>query len=182
MSGREPFRWRTAAGLALAFAGIALALNVELTAAQAKGVWLAIGASVMWSVSFLLTGHYFRGRDTRAPTFYMSLTVLGFFALACIATGDVRMPATSPGWGGIFGVGFFYAFALIGLFAATARIGPGRSGFYMNFEPVASVLLAALILGQRLAPVQLAGAALVISALFLFRPPGSAPASPSRRS
>ena len=46
-----------------------------------------------------------------------------------------------------------------------------RAGFYMNFEPVASVLLAALILGQVLAPIQLAGAALVVAALFLFRPP-----------
>ena len=182
MTGREPFRWRTAAGLALAFAGVALALNVELTAAQAKGVWLALGASVCWSVSFLLTGYYFRGRDTRAPTFHMSLMVLGFFLAAWLAGGEVRLPGTAPGWTGIVGVGFFYAFALIGLFAATASIGPARSGFYMNFEPVASVLLAALILGQRLAPVQLAGAALVISALFLFRPPGFAPASPSRRS
>jgi drug/metabolite transporter (DMT)-like permease len=182
MTGREPFRWRTAAGLALAFAGVALALNVELTAAQAKGVWLALGASVAWSLSFLLTGHFFRGRDTRAPTLHMSLMVLGFFVVACAITADVRLPGTLPGWTGIVGVGFFYAFALIGLFAATARIGPARSGFYMNFEPVASVLLAALILGQRLAPVQLAGAALVISALFLFRPPGFAPASPSRRS
>ena len=35
---------------------------------------------------------------------------------------------------------------------------------------VASVLLAAIILGQTLSPVQLAGAALVVAALFLFRP------------
>ena len=96
---KEKPRRRTAAGLALAFAGVALALNVDFTAAQTRGV----------------------------------------------------------------------AFALIGLFAATARLGPARVGFYMNFEPVAAVLLAAAILGQTLAPVQLAGAALVICALFLFR-------------
>ena len=41
----------------------------------------------------------------------------------------------------------------------------------MNFEPIAAVILAALILGQRLEPVQLAGGALVVGALFLFRPP-----------
>jgi drug/metabolite transporter (DMT)-like permease len=64
----------------------------------------------------------------------------------------------------------FYAFAMIGIFAASARFGAMRSAFWLNFEPVASVLLAALILGQTLAPVQLAGAALVVSALFLFRP------------
>ncbi|HEU5177560.1 MAG TPA: EamA family transporter, partial [Burkholderiales bacterium] len=56
-------------------------------------------------------------------------------------------------------------------FTATARIGPMRVGFYMNFEPIAAVILAALILGQQLEPVQLAGGALVVGALFLFRPP-----------
>ena len=178
--GKERFRWRTAAALALAFAGVALALNVELTAAESKGVWLALGAAVMWSATFLLTGHFFQGRDTRVPTLYMMLTALGAFTGALLATGDVAWPATAAGWAGIGGVGAFYTFALIGLFLASVRIGATRAGFYMNFEPIASVLLAALILGQRLAPVQLAGAGLVIAALFLFRPPATA--SPSRKS
>jgi drug/metabolite transporter (DMT)-like permease len=37
----------------------------------------------------------------------------------------------------------------------------------MNFEPVASVVLGWLILGQSLGPVQLFGAALVVSAIML---------------
>ena len=169
--GRERFRGRTAIGLAAAFAGVALALDVEFTEAQARGVWFALGASLTWSLTFLLTGHFFRGRDTRPPTLYMSLTALTFFVAACVITGDVRLPQTPAGWSGIAAVGFFYVFALIGLFTATARIGPMRAGFYMNFEPIAALLLAALILGQTLAPIQLAGAALVICALFVFRPP-----------
>lgn len=177
--GREVFRWKTAAGLALAFVGVALALNVEFTAAQAKGVWFALGASLSWSLVFLLNSQFFDARDTRPPTLYMTLAVLVAFAAACLITGSARLPATGAGWLGFAGVGFFYAFALIGVFTATARMGPMRVGFYMNFEPVSAVLLAALILGQTLAPVQLAGAALVICALFLFR---SGRASPSRRS
>ena len=49
-------------------------------------------------------------------------------------------------------------------------LGASKCGFYMNFEPIASVLLAVPILGQTLAPMQLAGGALVVAALFLFRP------------
>jgi probable blue pigment (indigoidine) exporter len=37
----------------------------------------------------------------------------------------------------------------------------------MNFEPVASVILGWLILGQRLSPGQLGGAALVVAAITL---------------
>ena len=180
LMGKERFRWRAAAALALAFAGVALTLNVELTAAQAKGVWLALGAALMWSVAYVAAGHFFQGRDTRVPTLYMMLTALVTFGAACALTGNVAWPATPAGWSGLGGVGAFYAFALIGLLLASVRAGGVRAGFYMNFEPIASVLLAALILGQRLAPVQLAGAALVIAALFLFRPPAAA--SPSRKS
>jgi len=178
--GKERFRWRAAAGLALAFAGVALTLNVPLSAAQALGAWLALGAAVLWSSAFLLTGHFFGGRDTRVPTLYMMCTAAAVFLAACLLTGDVAWPAGAAGWSGLGGVGAFYAYALIGLFLASVRLGATRAGFYMNFEPIASVALAALLLGQRLAPVQLAGAALVIAALFLFRPPAGA--LPSRRS
>jgi drug/metabolite transporter (DMT)-like permease len=172
--GKDRFRWRSLAGLALAFAGIALALNVDFTAAQAKGVWLALLAAVTWSAVFLLTGHFFKGRDTRVPTLYMAATSGVFFLIACVVTGQFVLPSGVGGWMGLSGIAFFYAFGMIGLFAATVRLGPARTGFYMNFEPIAAVLLAALILRQTLAPIQLAGAALVILALFLFRPPPAA--------
>ena len=167
----DPFRWRGLAGLALAFAGVALALNVDFTAAQARGVWLALGAAVNWSIVFLLTGRFFRGRDTRAPTFYMMCAAATLFVAACLLGGQVAFPVTGAGWTGVAGTALFYAFAMIGIFTASARYGAMRSAFYLNFEPIAAVLLSALILGQTLAPIQLAGAALVVAALFLFRPP-----------
>ena len=91
------------------------------------------------------------------------------FVAACLITRDIELPRRASGWAGVLGVPFFYAFAMIGLFWASARLGAVRTGFFMNFEPIAAILLAALILDQVLAPVQLAGAALVICALFLFR-------------
>ena len=169
--GKARFSGRLAAGLALAFGGIALALDVEFTAAQAKGVWCAAGAAVAWTTTFLLTGHFFHGRDTRPATFHMILFAGVVFVLACAVTRDVTLPVGALGWGGLAGTGFFYAIAMIALFVATTRLGSMRTGFYMNFEPVSAVLLSALLLGQTLAPVQLAGAALVVAALFLFRPP-----------
>lgn len=167
---KERFRWGSLAGLATAFAGVALALNVDFTAAQAKGVWLAIAAAFAWSATFLLTSHFFHGRDTRPATLHMTLTAAAVFVAACLISGEFNLPNQYSGWAGIVGVPFFYAFAMIGLFAATARLGPMRTGFTMNFEPIAAVVLAAAILGQKLAPVQLAGGALVVAALFIFRP------------
>ncbi len=168
--GKERFRWRILLGLLFAFAGVALTLNVQLSAAQWRGVALAIGSSFAWSSVFLLSDHFFRGRDARPATFTMLLTAAAVFGALCVFGDGFVMPYSYPGLVGLFSQPLFYAFALIGLFAAISTIGASKSGFYMNFEPIASVLLSVPILGQRLAPIQLAGGTLVVAALFLFRP------------
>ncbi|MGH7091328.1 MAG: EamA family transporter, partial [Stellaceae bacterium] len=45
-----------------------------------------------------------------------------------------------------------------------------RVAMGMNVEPLASIVLTFLILGERMRPLQLMGAGLVIAAIFLFRP------------
>lgn len=169
--GHERFSWRGAAGLVLAFAGVGMALNVDLTAAQTYGAGLALAAAMMWSLVFLLTGRFFRGRDTRMPTFYMIVTAAVVFIAACIVSGGAVLPRGGAGWTGVAGTIVFYSVAMIAIFPLSARAGGNRTAFFLNFEPVAAVLFSALLLGQTLAPVQLAGAALVVCALFLFRPP-----------
>ena len=181
MLGKEPFRWRMLLGLAAAFVGIALALNVEFTSAQAKGVAFAFASAFTWSLIFMLTGHFFHGRDTRPLTFHMMAVVGMVFLILCLVTGEFVLPHTTGGLLAVAAVPFLFAYAMIGLLAATGSLGPSRSGFYMNAEPVASVLLSAAILGQQLAPIQLVGAALVITALFVFRPlKPAAPVLPQR--
>ena len=167
----ERFRWGGATGLALAFVGIALALNVDLAMAQQKGVLLALASGFAWASVFLLMDHFFRGRDTRPVTWHMSLVVAAVFVVITLVSGAFLLPSLPVGWTGVAGVTLFYALGTILVFAASAQVGPSRVGFYMNFEPISTVTLAALILDQKLAPVQLAGAALIVLALFLFRPP-----------
>jgi len=179
MLGKEPFRWRMLFGLAAAFVGVALALNVEFTSAQTKGVAFAFASAFTWSLIFMLTGHFFHGRDTRPLTFHMMAVVGAVFLILCLVSREFVLPSTTAGLVGVGAAPFLFAYAMIGLLAATGSLGPSRSGFYMNAEPVASVLLSAAILDQQLAPIQLAGAALVITALFVFRPLKRAPPVPT---
>jgi drug/metabolite transporter (DMT)-like permease len=177
----ERFRGSGLAGLVLAFSGVALALDADLGAGQLKGVALALTGACAWSAVFLLMHHFFRGRDTRPATLHMALTAAALFVALSAIAGTFTLPATHAGWAGLAGVAVFYAFGIIGIITATVKLGPARTGFFMNFEPIAALLLSALLLGQTLAPVQLAGAALVILALFLFRPPAAVAEALSRR-
>jgi drug/metabolite transporter (DMT)-like permease len=179
ITGTERFRWSGAFGLACAFIGVALALNADFGATQSAGALFAFVSAFAWAALFLLTHRFFRGRDTRPVVIHMTIVSFVVFLAVTFTAHAWRLPTMPVGWLGIAGVTLFYALGTIGIFAATARDGPMRTGFFMNFEPVATVLLSALILDQRLAAVQLVGAALVIAALFLFRPPpragGSSP-------
>lgn len=172
LSGAERTTSRTFAGLALSFIGIALALRVHLNDAEMIGVLFAIGSSVAWTVMVLLIGRFVRQRDSRPYTFWMTATTAALFTLIIITIGsnDFTLPATARGWFGLAALPFVYALALIGFYAASASLGPVKTGFYMNFEPISSVIMSALVLGQMLTAIQLAGAALVIAALFLYRP------------
>ena len=61
----------------------------------------------------------------------------------------------------------FYSFGIICLFVVLAKIGPVKASLIMNIEPATSVLLGYLLLDQRLAPQQLFGIALIVSAVLV---------------
>lgn len=171
--GHDRFGWRKGFGLVLGFSGVALALNVEFDIRQADGIAMAIGAALAWSLTFLLFSQFARGGDSRAPTLYMTVTSSAGFLAMMLVTRDVLLPNSVAGWFGMVGVALFYSIGMLGLFSASARVGPVHTSFYMNFEPVAAVLLAAAVLGQTLTTVQMVGAALIVCAVFSFHRAGS---------
>ena len=82
-----------------------------------------------------------------------------------IFVGDSPLPRTPLGYAAFFGVGAFYSFSIIGFFIAVSWIGSVRTSLLMNFEPVASMFLGIIVLGQVLEPSQYLGAALVVGAI-----------------
>jgi len=169
-SGKERFSLRGAIAMSLAMAGLALALQAEFSGYNLLGIGFALLGAVTWSAMMLLTGHFFSGSDPLPRSLYMHIAVGIVFVTLCAVTGDVAFPATSLGWLALSALPIAFAVGITGLLVAAASLGPAKSSFYMNFEPVASIFLSAIILDQRLTPIQLIGAALVIAALFLFRP------------
>jgi drug/metabolite transporter (DMT)-like permease len=67
------------------------------------------------------------------------------------------------------------------LFWGMPRLGGTRTAILMLWEPVAGVLLAAIVLGEGLEPVQVLGGALVIAAAALIQRASRTPGRPSDR-
>lgn len=87
------------------------------------------------------------------------------FALGGAAVGRPLDPATIPSaaWPGLIAIGFVASFLAIQTFYAGARrLGAAQAALVSTVEPVYIVVLAALLLDQRLSPVQLVGAGLIL--------------------
>ena len=86
---------------------------------------------------------------------------------ASLTLVDLEWPRSGPGWATLTTSTGFYVLATILLFTAVKMIGPLRTAIIDNSAPVWAILLAALLLHERLSGVQLFGGALVIGAVLL---------------
>ena len=67
----------------------------------------------------------------------------------------------------------------MGLFVAgLRRVGPSAASILSTLEPVTTVVLAFLVFGEALGPVQLAGGALVLAPVLAVRAPAAGPLEP----
>ncbi len=94
---------------------------------------------------------------------------LTYWAIA-VALARPVLPDRIPveAWPWIIGVGFLSTFvAIVGFVAGARRIGAAQASLISTIEPVWTVTLAALLLGESLTAVQLAGGALILIGVVL---------------
>jgi drug/metabolite transporter (DMT)-like permease len=171
LSGRERFGFAGMAALPLAFVGIALALDVSGADFSLVGTAWAMLGSLGFSAVLILSALLLPKRaDTRPRTLVMLATASVACIAATLASGAVWFPSNAGGWSALLGSALCYALAMTSILYAAATLGATRVAVVMNVEPLASIVLTYLILGERLRPIQLLGAVLVVAAIFVFRP------------
>jgi len=163
------------AALALALVGtvltIAPALGGSATAQSGgrvvAGIAFAVAAAVFYS--FYIIAAAWLGRRVAAQP--MSTVVIASAAGVFVAATLVRGPAwpqSTAGWLAVLAIALVSTVAAITLyFAGLERVGPTRAATLSTLEPVVTVTLAAFLLGETIAPVQIAGGALILIAVAL---------------
>jgi drug/metabolite transporter (DMT)-like permease len=76
--------------------------------------------------------------------------------------GGFHLPAAPVGWWGLVLLTLLYGTAFTIMFTVLPWLGVVGNSAIMNVEPVFALVLAWAILGQAIAPVQVAGALLVV--------------------
>jgi drug/metabolite transporter (DMT)-like permease len=159
-TGLERFRWRVLAALVLGTAGVASIFTV--TGTGLAGPLLALGAALSVAVYLLLAQVVMRGIPALTSALWTGTgAAITVGAVAVAAGWNFPTGALVPA--GALGVASGVAFAL--LYAAIARIGSARSSIANMVEPVTTLALAWIILGENLTLRIAVGAVLVVSAL-----------------
>jgi len=153
--------------------GLALALDVLGAASGlgAAGQWGRIGAGVAFALAaaatfglaLVITQHEAADVDGRLRT-AITMAMVGALALVAVAAqGGFALPQAAPGWWGLLALTFLYGTAFTIMFTVLPRLGVVGNSAIMNVEPIFALVLAWAVLGQTIAPMQVAGGLLVVA-------------------
>ena len=153
--------------VALAFVGVVLVLGMASGDLDLRGVALAAIASVSAAMQFF-AGTRCRESSNAAKIVVTQAIVLPGAIASVFATGGVfsvetQILAAIPIWLTIGGFVLGFVFQILAL----ARISATVAGLLFCLEPVVAAITSALVLDERLLPVQYFGGFLVIAAIAL---------------
>jgi len=164
----EPITITRLTAIILAFIGLSLALKVQSTAdLQILGIMFALMAAIGFASFITVSSLMLRTADRQAVLLHSLAAGTLLFVLFFVLTSGAEIIVTRAGWLKVSGSGIMVTFAYITFFAGMEIIGPVKASMIMNIEPVLTIVLAAISLGERLSNIQLFGAVLVIGGIVL---------------
>jgi drug/metabolite transporter (DMT)-like permease len=175
--GLERPRRTVIAGIVLSFTGTLLLIaggqgELSLRSDTLVGDLLILVAAMMWA-AYTLGGKPLLGRYS--PLKLNALTMIpGTLLLALISTpalaGQNWGAVTAGAWGAwAYSTIFAVVVAYVLWYTSVQRVGGARTAIYSNLTPVVATVVSWLLMGERLAPLQILGAGVVITGILLAR-------------
>jgi drug/metabolite transporter (DMT)-like permease len=102
--------------------------------------------------------------DPLVTSFYVCTSAGLAFLLYGLASGELLFKMSPAGWLSILAIALFPTlFGVIGFFAGLRLIGATNASIISMLEPLITVLLSALLLGERITPLQGLGGVVLLS-------------------
>ena len=166
---RESPTRRKLGALALASSGVVLVLAGGGTGSiDWLGVAMALACAGFYTV-FILGSERASARTPAVPFAASVATGAAVtFAIAALFTGGVHASGEGVLWAAVIAV-VSTVIPIVLFTAGLARVGASTTAIASTVEPALTVALAWIVLGETLGPLQLAGGALVLSAVVLLQ-------------
>ena len=164
----EPITITRLTAIVLAFIGLSLAMKVQsIDAFQIIGVMFAFIAALGFTSFVSISSLMIRTADSRIVLLHSLAAGTLLFLSVLLITGCSANVVTQAGWLKVIGSGITVAVAYASFLAGIEIIGPVKASMMLNNEPILTIILASIMIGERLSNNQLCGAGLVIGGIIL---------------
>lgn len=163
-TGRGRPGTRSMIAMPIALAGLSIALDAWGKPLSAGVLW-AVAAGLTFAFVLFLSEAWLKNMDGRIRSMLAMATTAVVVGILGGITGTFALPTDGLGWLGLALLSVFYGTAITALFVVLPRLGSANYSVVLNFEPIAVLFLAWMILGQAVAPLQIFGAFIVVGAI-----------------
>nr|WP_279587198.1 DMT family transporter [Halobacterium sp. R2-5] len=148
--------------------GVALAVGANAAGASVPGVLVVLGASVAYAAYITVSRQLLRDTDPVVLTAHVVPAAGVSFAGFGLATGTLAVPSTPSAWAVVAGIAILSTvIPVFAFFAGLQRIGASRSSIVSTVEPPTTVAFGALLFGEPVTVVTVAGGAMVLAAVVI---------------
>ncbi len=163
---RHPLTWMQIAAVAVALAGSVLTIG-KAGDGKPLGIFFGILAAFIYSVYILAGSRLPKDVTPTASTTIITSAAAVTYAVVVAAKG-FHPPGTGMGWLVVVAIAIVCTvLAILFFFEGLARVGAVRASVFSTVEPVFTVVLAALVLGEAITPMRVLGGALILGAVLL---------------
>jgi drug/metabolite transporter (DMT)-like permease len=173
----EKIPWPAWAGIMVSFFGLYLVMTqqnggIHFSARSFKGDLFIFLGTILWASYTVFSKPFL---DKLSPLKFSAITVaLGvFFYLPLAAKGVLTIHWASVSWKAwaslFFSALFGLVFGYLVWYYSVKKVGNARTAVYGNMTPVFTIFFAVILLQEKIRVVQLVGAAVIFSGVYLTR-------------
>ncbi len=156
-----------ALSLALLVAGCGLVFyDAFLRSISQTGLTLAVASMLIFSVYLLCLEFLLKGENPRTISLYVVIATALVYTIMAPPTRFLELDLASKSLGVLLGL-VPTALAVTLLYRAVELVGSAKASICSTIEPVTTVLASALVLGESIVAVQVAGMALILFGIAL---------------
>ena len=165
---KEVFTKAKFVALILSIIGCTCVIGTDFSQIDYRGVVLAFLTAVSFSIYIVGNKKILAGVHPIVSLAYMSVFCVVFFSVKAAIDGTLNLSFTTVDVVTAILLAIIPTLiGLLSLFKALEYLGASKSAIISSFEPVVTLILAYLIIGDRITGVQLIGGALILSGVFL---------------
>jgi drug/metabolite transporter (DMT)-like permease len=179
--GREALTAARVQVLVLTTAGLVLVLAAGgISTLDGLGVAAALTSACLYAGYVLVSDRVVAGRDAVIVSAQITTSAAALFVAYGLASASIDLGLSGRAWVATLALtALSTVVPILAFLAGMKRVGVGTASLLSTAEPVITVALAMLVLQERLAPLQLAGGALVVGALVVLARAATSPAGPA---